>query len=435
MPEDGSYRVRAWNVAIDPDRPTDLVMLRSLQSIGASEGFRVVAAVPPEKIARLRSVLSDEELSGLDLQGHATESPWTEDDREYATDGSVRMPARWLGPPDAVGAALERAQREGRAARGVDPDAFGLQGVVAASDIQRDAAIAAVSQGRPLVEGLGYAEGGNVLRGTDASGTPYAIVGRDSVALTQRRLGDDLGRAVEEDEATRAIAHDLGLAPSQVHLVEQPGDFHIDMKMLPLRDGRIIVNDSRAAARLHAQWLREDAGGHATGIERRIAEAERAAAVRGPLEDRAARDLEAAGFKVIRMPAVFPSLEPGKPPMNFLNTESGVGADGRSFLVMLGGDRRAQSYVADFLTSEVPSGIDRLYFLPERVSENLRSEGGLNCRVKGEGEPLGGAEVRARSDPFLRPIEVIDLDCAACHAARSAPPRASRRRTTPMMVP
>ena len=435
MPEDGSYRVRRWSVTVDPSREMDVAMLRSLREIAKSEGFEVVATVPPAKAQKLREVLTDEELETVRLEGYDAESPWTEDDREYATDGSVRVPARWLGPESSVTASIERAQVEGRAARGVPQDALGLQGVVGQSDIQRDAAVAAVADGRPLRENLSYAEGGNVLRGTDAKGAPYAIVGRDTVALTQQRLAEDLGRTIEEEEAVAAIGHDLGLRPEQVHLVEQPGSLHVDMAMLPLRDGRIIVNDSRAAATLQAQWLREDAGGHSSLVERQIEELHRTAALRAGLEDRAASDLEAAGFRVLRMPAVFPSTAPGKPPMNFLNTESGVGSDGRSFLVMLGGDRRAQHYVAEFLTNEVPSGVDRLYFLPERVSDNLRADGGLNCRVKGEGDPILGADARARSDPFLRAIDVIDLECTACHQARSAPPRRSQRRTAPMNLP
>ncbi len=47
-----------------------------------------------------------------------------------------------------------------------------------------------------------YLEGGNVLLGTLPGGAPFALVGRDSVAVSRALLAHLLRRPVSEEEVT-----------------------------------------------------------------------------------------------------------------------------------------------------------------------------------------------------------------------------------------
>ncbi|MBK6690605.1 MAG: hypothetical protein IPG50_00105 [Myxococcales bacterium] len=376
-------------------------------------------------MSTLAEVLAPDERASLSVVQRTATSPWTEDDREYGVDGDVRIPARWGAPSrQETLNEVRTLQQRARTERGVYGN-FGVQSMVAYLGA-RDAVEGSIATEQPLRENLSYAEGGNVLRGANAAGDPYAIVGQDTVELTRAVLARDLGRPVSATEAEEAIAHDLGVAPTLLYPVEQPGDFHLDMAMLPLGGGQIVVNDAREAAALQAHWLREDAGmlhgGYATGLEARIARLKRTANERAIYEDQVADALRAQGFEVHRMAGVFPSTAPGRSlPMNFFNTEAGVGADDQSFLVMMGGDARAQAYVQGRLKEIPSSGIDRVYFLPADVNANLLNEGGLNCRVKAIGEPLSAAEVRARRSRRGRPA-VSNLNCPSCFAPLIAAP-------------
>ncbi|GLQ70645.1 hypothetical protein [Vibrio penaeicida] len=161
-----------------------------------------------------------------------------------------------------------------------------------------------------IYRGNSYIEGGNLLSGTMQNGNPYAVVGTDSVVLTTQHmsekylkspelapsfspesiaarisklaiderdpsfqytlgkltkihnnLGDQALRTMaremlaKEDLAKDIIAEDIGLVRSAVAFVPQPG-FHLDMKMRPLENGDILVNDEAENQKLLSQALR-----------------------------------------------------------------------------------------------------------------------------------------------------------------------------------
>jgi hypothetical protein len=73
--------------------------------------------------------------------------------------------------------------------------------------------------------------------------------------------------------------------------------------------------------------------------------------------------------------------------MNFLNGEKGTGEDGERFVVMLGGESWAQSYVQEQFRTRLRGIADRIHFLDPRLTQaTLRLSGGINCRIKPEGE-------------------------------------------------
>lgn len=161
-----------------------------------------------------------------------------------------------------------------------------------------------------IYRGNSYIEGGNLLSGTMQNGNAYAVVGTDSVVLTAQHmsekylnspelapsfspesiaariaelatderdpsfqytlgkltkihnnLGDQALRTMaremlaKEDLAKDIIAEDIGLVRSAVAFVPQPG-FHLDMKMRPLENGDILVNDEAENQKLLSQALR-----------------------------------------------------------------------------------------------------------------------------------------------------------------------------------
>lgn len=161
-----------------------------------------------------------------------------------------------------------------------------------------------------IYRGNSYIEGGNLLSGTMQNGNPYAVVGTDSVVLTAQHmsekylnspelapsfspesiasriaklaiderdpsfqytlgkltkihnnLGDQALRNMaremlaKEDLAKDIIAEDIGLVRSAIAFVPQPG-FHLDMKMRPLENGDILVNDEAENQKLLLQALR-----------------------------------------------------------------------------------------------------------------------------------------------------------------------------------
>ncbi len=80
----------------------------------------------------------------------------------------------------------------------------------------------------------------------------------DTRDIAMHTLQKELGRPVHEIEVQRWIGHDLGVTASQVSFVEQPGDFHLDMSMVPLADGKMMVNDSMESYANQEKWLRQD---------------------------------------------------------------------------------------------------------------------------------------------------------------------------------
>jgi hypothetical protein len=439
VPEDFSRRARVAHLTAKEF--TDAGFAAVLAAVGALEGFAVVAHVPPD------NPWADELRAVPNVRVSPTpgrEYTWAEDVLEIGVDGTFQMTAR-PGDRRLLRRALfvDRVRRfypEADAAEldalrampeppGGEPGALDVAamrrrsdimfmnlGLVEAERAQEVGAALAAARGAPLREALWYLEGGNVLLGTLAGGEPYALVGRDSVAVARAFLERHRGRPVAEPEVVEAMALDLGVAPGRLYPVEQPWVFHIDMAMSVLGPGTVALNDAREAFGLQIGWLRDD---HAAWRPRRdafaadgdyasalAAWAEAGRDLEGVIarmwryaermvryEARALADLETAGLAVLRLPGRFqhPQRPWDRDLMNFLNGEVGTGAGGRRYLITQGGDPRAERLVMERLLAP-GTGLDRVYVAPGLLSrDTLWEKGGFSCRVKVEGDVVAPA--------------------------------------------
>jgi hypothetical protein len=297
------------------------------------------------------------------------------------------------------GAAVRRSEREGEPPHLIER----------AMHIQ--IAALALAHGASLRQNLTYLEGGNTLRGVLPSGEPYALVGKDSVALSkfllERDLSEVAGQPVEltDGQLKAAIAKDLGISPAHTFFVEQPGEFHLDMSLGLFGPGVVVLNDARDVARRQIEWMREDHRAAEPQLSEGATAAERAEydalhrawqeagermkseetmiwkrqTFTAMAEDRCAEDLIDAGLTVHRVAA---SFDYDKRRVKFLNGCKGTNPHGKRFFVALGGDPRAeQHFLAECL--RLGLGIDHFYFLDRVLSrESLSNSGGVNCRTK-----------------------------------------------------
>lgn len=422
MPEDGNYDPTRYWLAVPPATDngppagTDLELARSMAEIGRREGFDMVVVADQRGQQAVTGALGGD-ASGVQFVTARTDDydTWVEDSREMDPHGGIHVPARAAGALGQIpvydngrGIFQRDELHEGRRQRLGTPENlasyrfskpiedFSVSGQVQMNQQQDSAAGHAAATGRSFTEGLSYVEGGNILRGQAPDGSAYAVVGQDSVHATRGNLSRELGRPVTDAEARRAIGYDFGVDPSRVYPVEQPGDFHLDMAMTPTPSGAMLLNDSREAARLQEQWLRDDLRTGADPslteetVNARVSRIREDAERTAWYEDITQRDLERQGITVHRVAGAFNEhdsngmLRPNS--MNFLNGEGGIGPDGKHYQILLGGDPRAQAYIQDQLTNRIPTGIDRVHFLPRSITEaNLPNMGALNCRIKGEG--------------------------------------------------
>jgi hypothetical protein len=279
-----------------------------------------------------------------------------------------------------------------------------------------------------------YLEDGNFIPGTLKDGTPYGIVGKDSVRMSREHLRKTTGNPhLTDEDALRTMAEDYGLKPEHLFAVEQPAEFHLDMRMLAVGPKEIVLNDSVQAAELQAQWWlddyaraqpkmppkgaprselhayqdrfrrwQEESGSLQQAIEAARAKARKAAAV----EAMTAADLERQGFKVHRIAGEFDAAptslfaeHPYDGLMNFFNGEQAINAEGQKILTTMGADPRAEEYFFSRLAKETSAGYDHVNLL-KRVDtdETLRLAGALNCRVKPVGYRISPSAMRLTDD-------------------------------------
>lgn len=435
-PEDGSSKVKAFHMAALGADQTGFEYPLAMAHVGEREGFRVVLRCAVEDVPRINARLAKEKLSNVTLIPVAKGDDldfWSEDQGEVHVDGSVSVPRR-LGEKGKVGEGdvqhaihrdrLQRLQPKAKADTST-PEAtaaamqkhpeLNFSGVGAVGERGGQRAIAAIAQGQGTGVRMssGYLEGGNTLVGRFSNGEGYAVIGKDSLAVSRALIEKERGHAITDVELRALIAGDYGVKPQFLIAVEQPGDFHIDMHMMLLPNGHAAVNDSMQALALAAQWSTEDMvnakpkplrpNAPKTDVEQYKSDLEiwglnskslgddlKAAAAqaraRVPFENKMAQDLIKAGIKVERVAGVFPQTR-NLAPMNFLNGEHATNAKGERFSVVLGGDKRAEQHFVAALAA-VPGGPQRIHFLDRSLTPvTLAASGGISCRAKLESMP------------------------------------------------
>lgn len=435
-PEDGSAKVKAMHMAVLGADQTGLGYQLEVARIGKAEGFNVVLRVPAELEKELAATFKQAKLDNVTLVPIKNSEDldfWSEDQGELHADGSVSVPRSLTGSGTFDAEELLRAVTQGRmerlhprttvdlstatklaAAREKYPDVvFSSVGAVGERGGQRAIAAIALGAKKTLRVSNGYLEGGNALVGKRQDGTGFAVVGADSVAVTRAALAKELEREVSADETRKLIAQDYGVDPKQLVVVEQPADFHIDMHVSLLPGGKAMVNDPMAVFELQKKWLTDDLAkrkptppppGASKGALQRYQDAkddyefgkqhlptqlerlEKEARADAAAIERTVKDLKDGGLEVHRLPGVFPPAH-GLDRMNFMNAEQGLNAKGEHFMVVLGGDPRAEKLVAAELAKVTDAPL-RVHFLDRQLTETtLNAMGGISCRVKLEGTP------------------------------------------------
>lgn len=377
LPKDASVNPSALHMAYDPKDPRSLDFIAQMAHVGNVEGFRVVADAAPGEVEKLRGKLPQEVAVFANPGGH---DAWTEDHGEFTRQGEVVIPALMAAdvPLDdwMIG---DRARRYSSLKPRPRAD-YATQGLINDRRSQEELAANALATGAPAKLAVSYVEGGNFLPGTRADGSPFALVGRDSLAITRELMREQKNDdSITDQQALSQIARDYGLPEGSVIPIEQPGDFHIDMDMTLVGPGRVLLNDARQVGELQKEWLNEGcfSFGKGDALARIDAQVQKVAL----FEDLVEKDLKAAGLEVVRVPGNFPESA-ANGAMNFLNLRQGTNEEGKAFAVALGGDERAERAFAETLLQEV-GGYERVHFLNrDLTAETLKYKGGVKCRTK-----------------------------------------------------
>jgi hypothetical protein len=414
LPEDLSLKVKAFHMAVTAGDITGGGLIPLMAKIGKKEGFDLVVRTAPYFKDQVEKEYREQKLDNVKVVTMDTPNPeagdfWTEDQGDLDAAGGVAVPAilrQGKLAPTFTGQEEALASRTSRGWK--DRNAVPVVGAVGVRDSHESLVALAVATGRPLRVNLSHVEGGNQLTGTLPNGQRYALIGKDSVAVTGALLTRDLGHKVTLDEAKAAIAHDLGIDPKNVFDIEQPGDFHLDMAMSLMKPGQVMLNDARAAFEAQTKWLEADHAAkkpekktgekpeHLQGrmkawsdagkaLQDQLSNLKKAYGVKSGLEKLAEADLKKAGLDVVRVPGVF--LDPKSTDhqlMNFLNGEGGQNPSGKSFFITQGGDPRAQDAFKAILEKNV--GVNTVHFLDRELSQlTLHDMGGISCRARAEG--------------------------------------------------
>jgi hypothetical protein len=476
VPKDLSNQPKNAHMSFDHDgelagRQASAGYIEKMAKVGAARGFKVHVTCSKEGAGMLKGMIDDDAVFGLltivEVAKKMVET-WSEDSGNFNVMGGVSVPAR-IPKEDIVGhkinAFFARALRyypreevdpvkqeisllapdaQETAIRKAFPKIdFSLVGRVAKDDNVITKAALATGGSRPLREDMTHQEGGNTLTGTLVNGAPYAVVGRDSAEFSRSILQKRFGKPVNGTDLRAFLGADLGIDKDAIFLVEQPGEFHLDMAMVLMGPEQVAINDPIEAAKLAEEWAinahiaekpkaipkpvkpqgerptadpsdffdllgsGEESNSEWDDYDRHLKEyLEEGKKVKAWSEnneklkpalaemhkksehenehiERAILDLKAAKLKVSKLPLVF--TIPGFLNMNFANGEGGTDIHGKRFFVTNGGEAEARRYISDMLGKLYDVEVE---FVDEASSKkSLDRSGGAGCRVKFEGTP------------------------------------------------
>lgn len=258
-----------------------------------------------------------------------------------------------------------------------------------------DAILLAKGMGIKLEMSLTYSEGGNTLSGLHDD-VPYFIIGQDTVDVSWDFLKKQLGGVDDRDKEgilKKAFGLDYGAFPGDIYFVEQPGDFHLDMRMAVVGPKTVVLNKATDSLKTYVQlrWGSEDEipDKYKEKYNQLMEHAEMLEA----FEDKAEEQLKEQGFTVIRIPGAFPNFDKDdktKECMNFFNMVQATTPDGKPLIVALGCvneefEKLFMKMVVDPICKKQEIDIEDITvrFLPYEASvEYLDNYGGISCAVK-----------------------------------------------------
>lgn len=338
---------------------------------------------------------STELMSGI---GYDAVGPFVQDMVDFSRGGEFRVPRmkhhmeeRALSSDMSEQILVRRTERSPEWKKIiVDEKAFPeVEGAVFTNQLSvKPLALADSLKCQPVMN-LTYNEGGNTLIGQRGS-VPYIIVGLDTYAASKDIMEKDLGRSVSDEEVRLALAIDYGVLVENIYLVEQPGDFHLDMSMAIVGENTILLNDSVMAHEMfkeeQQQWVEEisrSLPSYVPYAKERVKATEKESIARKRMEDVTARQLEKMGFNVVRVPGKFLYTNQA-PAMNLFNMVTAHTPEGKNIVVMMGcvSDKYKKLFT-DIMNKHCDRPIDQLHFLDLKASqESLSRFGGISCRTK-----------------------------------------------------
>lgn len=378
--KDSSINPSAFYMVYDPMDSASLGTIHQMAAVGQVEDFHVVASCADSwQQSRLEEKVPDNLTT---VHNPGCQDVWAEDHGEFTEDGTMVVPAI-LKTSYPTGEVIQ-ADRRKRFARDLDKAEFSEHGAVNERWTQQEALAAAMATGASGYKmAVSYVEGGNMMGGKRPDGSNYALVGKDSLAVTTDLLKKNK-RPHSSRDGLLQIARDYGYQAGEVVAVEQPGEFHIDMAMALAGPGQVLLNDSKAVAELQKGWVSEhyEHKFFQWGKKRQLAAIEERAERLAYYEALVEKDLKKAGLEVFRVAGCFPKTKANSE-MNFFNLRQGHNHKGETFAIALGGDERAEQAFAHTLLSEIPSGYQRIHFLDRELTPiTLEMSGGIKCRTK-----------------------------------------------------
>ena len=334
----------------------------------------------------------------IKAKGSDVIGPFVQDMVDFSRGGEVRVPCL-KHPTQGMGLSADISTRilQFRAERSpeweeiiADPEANPeVQGAVFVNQLALKPVALADSLNCQPVMNLTYNEGGNSLIGRRGA-QPYVIVGLDTFAVSKDLMERDLNRSVSDEEVRLALAIDYGVLVENIYLVEQPGDFHLDMSMAIVGENTILLNDSVQAYEMFKDEQQEWAQNmcqaypyYGDDISDQVAAAEKESVKRKRMEDITERQLRKKGFNVIRVPGKFLYMGTA-PAMNLFNMVTAQTPEGKNIVVMLGCvSDRYKNMFTEIMNTHSDVKIDQFYFLDVKSSqESLTRFGGISCRTK-----------------------------------------------------
>ena len=389
---------------------------QQLSKIGQIEGFHVVAGIGGS-LGSFQSTLKGYDNISLMEIPHG--EVWMEDYSEPSLNKGQITPA--IFDDSYSGGLVHEAITEGRKQRfkgtGLDGK-FAYHGAVNQGKYQQAALARGTITKGPLRQALSYLEGGNIYTGSRQNGEGYVLVGKDSFHVTKKLLEKQTGKDWSDAEIKKVIAADLGLDAKNVVPIEQPGAFHLDMRLTAVAPGEIMLNDSRAACEQQLTWARDavasalkngeisqkQADKQLAKIEDRAVGMREQAEKMVPYEEMTANDLKAAGFTVHRVGGSFVDPDqPGRDTANYFNARHFTNENGERISVLMGGQAHEEAFMAQKIFDMAHGTISRIHFLdPSVTQKTLDLWGGLKCRTKPEGDLISQEQLQSPAHASLQ---------------------------------
>lgn len=397
VPKDATLNPVDYSMFVKNTGDVSATFAAQLSDIGKIEGFQVCAGVTNDSIKKFMDQRGADNISYLQVPHGEV---WTEDYGEPIAGGGRVVPAIFT---DHYGELIRSAIKEGRDERfgpmGLDGN-FAYHGAVNQGHFQELCLAQGIAENGPVRQAISYLEGGNIYTGSRPDGSGYVLVGKDSFQVTKKLLEKQTGKSWSDAQIKEAIAADMGIEPSGVVPIEQPGAFHLDMRLTSTAPGEILLSDSVMAVEQEVAWMQSDLDAQAASLKpkelkRRREElkeqAEQMLAQAKEMkkyEDLTAKDLVEAGFVVNRVGGSFVDpTSPKRDTANYFNARHGTNEEGQRFTILMGGTPREEAYMAQQVFDKSHGEISHIYFLDPKVTQStLDLMGGLKCRTKPGGD-------------------------------------------------